>query len=84
MLKRIRPLNEKFAKLVDYRTYRLLRRSQTYNLRVARKTARCQKKLNAQMKGHFFSETDPISALNFLQRFRTACSHNELTEEAAL
>ncbi|CAN8074214.1 unnamed protein product [Agarophyton chilense] len=82
--RRIKPLNELFTKVVEYRTYRLNDRSRKYKSKVARGIARYQKKFNVQMKEHSFSGADAISFLNFLQRFKTACNHNGLSERAAL
>ena len=80
----IKPLNDLFSKAVDYRTYRLERRSSRYDAGTARRVNRYRKKLDVQMKTHTFSGQDPIAVLGFLARFKMACDHNGLTEGAAL
>ena len=80
----IKPLNELFTKAVNYKTYRLARRSAQYNSEVARHISRIRKKLDVQMKSHTFSGQDPIAILGFLARFKRVCDHNGVSQGAAV
>ena len=80
----IRPLNDLFTKAVNYKTYRLDRRSARYDSSVAWRVNRYRKKLDVQMKTHTFSGQDPIAVLGFLARFKMACDHNGISEGAAV
>ena len=83
-LRRIRPLNDLFEKVRDYRRYRLHNRSGRYNAKVAITVSRAGKRMALQMKGVTFSGDDPIAVLNFLSRFTAACNQNGMHEGAAL
>ena len=80
----IRPINNLFTKAVNYKTYRLERRSARYDSTVARHINRYRKKLDVQMRSHTFSGQDPIAVLGFLARLKMACDHNGITEGAAV
>ena len=79
-----KPLNDLFAKAVNYKTYRLERRSSRYDKRVARRIGRLQKRLDVQMKPHTFSCQERIAILGFLARFQTACDETRDTEGEAV
>ena len=58
---RIRPLNDLFKKVMDYRRRRLHNRSGRYNAKVASTVSKAGKRMNLQMKGVTFSGDDPIA-----------------------
>lgn len=76
-------MNDLLKKAVDYSFSCLLKKTTPYDSMVAKYIGRYRKKLGIQIKGHPFSESDPIAILGFLQRFETACDHNVVTKEAA-
>ena len=79
-----RPLNDLSTKAVNYKTYRLERRSVRYDSTIARHINCYRKNLDVKMRSHTFSGQDPIAVLGFLARLKMACDHNGITEGAAL
>lgn len=80
----IKPLNALFTKAVNYKAYRMERRSTRYNSEIALRISRIRKKLDVQMKSHTFSGQDPIAVLGFLARCKMACNHNGVSQGAAV
>ena len=83
-LRKIRPLNDLFRRVMDFRKYRLKNRSGRYDPKIAKTVTKVGKLMSLQMKGASFSGDDPITVLRFLSRFRGACDQNGLHEGAAL
>ena len=83
-VKIIRPVNELFRRALDYRTYRLINRSQVYDGSVARRISKLASRLEVQMKTNTFDSRDPVSVLSFLSVFRSACDSNGISEGAAM
>lgn len=83
-LKLIGPLNDLFAKAVDYRNCRLANRSARYGSSVVSIIHRTRKKLHVQMKTDPFSRQYSIAVIKLLARIRTVCSHKGVSEEASV
>lgn len=82
-LTEFKPLNELFRKAVSYKTYRLKNRDGQVNMDTVR-IDKLHRKLKVQMGSFTFDGSDPISVLGFLERFKTACNHNHVHEDAAI
>lgn len=80
----IRPVLDSFREALDYRTYRLRKRSQHFNGHVASNVAKFVKRLRSQLKETEFDESDPISVLAFLKEFRDACDSIGVHEGVAM
>ena len=79
----LKPTNFLYAELVDYRYYRLMDRSQTYDATVAKKIGRKAKSMQSQLLKRFKAK-DPIMVLDFLDKFKLSCDHNGVHEGMAL
>ena len=73
----------RFRKALDYRYYRLNRRSSRYDGQVASRVARLTRQLEASFKMRF-SGADPIAVIQFLHSFVDAANTNGVREGAAL
>ena len=82
-LTEFKPLNELFRKAVSYKTYRLRNRNGSVDMDTIR-IDKLHRKLKVQMGSNTFDGSDPISVLGFLERFKTACNHNFVHEDAAI
>ena len=80
----IRPTREIFAKAVNYKSYRLQNRTDTYTSATSSRVTKLEKKLKIQMGSHTFSGKDPITVLAFLARFRDACDKNDVAAGIAV
>lgn len=70
----IKHVNKLFADAVDYRNYRLIKKSTRYEDDVANKLNKMTKKTAVQMKDRTVSAKDPVSIIAFLQNFKAACN----------
>lgn len=57
---------------LDYSTYKLRKKYQHYDRRIAQKVSEYQKRLKRQLKETEIDESDPVSILAFLKEFRDA------------
>lgn len=73
MLKVIETVNDLFQKLVEYHTYRLIKKLARYNDNVAHELHRMAKKTVIQMKNGTFSGQDLMSVVAFLQDCKSPC-----------
>lgn len=73
----------RFCKALDYRYYRLHKRSNQYDAHVAAKIARLTRQMEASFKLRF-DGSDSLSILQFLQSFTEAANSNGVREGAAL
>jgi len=78
------PMDPRFAKVLHFETYRLMKRAQTYNSRVARKIADYVRQISVSMREMKFDGLDPLSVFQFLSSLRNALDQNGLHEGAAL
>jgi len=83
-LRPIQPTNELFTDAVNYQTYRLTNRSKRYNSSVSKRISKMQKGMNVQLQSQKFDGTDPVTVINFLDAFQTACDTNGIHEGAAM
>lgn len=80
----VEPLNDIIAKMVDYRSYWLMSKGACHDYSVASKIYPLRKQLDVQLKSRACSGQYPIAELNFLARFKTACSHKGVSEGVAV
>jgi hypothetical protein len=73
----------RFRKALDYRYYRLNRRSSRYDGQIASRIARLTRQMEASFKMRF-SGADPIAVIQFLHSFVDAANTNGVREGAAL
>lgn len=64
--------NPLFTHALDYRTYYLMNRYQTYHDRIAQHTSRMQNRLQIQVRDHVLDASEHTSILSFLKTFKTA------------
>lgn len=77
-------VNARFAAPVDYRNYRLLKKSSGSDDDVAQKLHKMSKKIVVQMKYCTIFGKDPISLINFRQEFKAACDEYEVHKGSAM
>lgn len=65
----IKPVNKLFADAVDYRNYRLIKKSALYDDDGANELSKMIKKTVVQMKDQTFNAKDPASIIAFLHDF---------------
>lgn len=82
-LKVLQLMRESFAKAVYYRTYRLKKRFQWNNSKIAWKVAKLLMNLRSQLKKTDFDEMAPISILAFTKEFSNACDSINICEGVA-
>ena len=75
--------DSRFAPSLDYRYYRLIKRSEHYTAQTAAKVARWTRQIEASFKLRF-SGADPLAILQFLGAFVDAANANGIREGAAL
>ena len=73
----------RFRRVLDYRYYRLHKRSDRYDANDARRVSKWTRQLEASLKLRF-DGTDPLSILQFLSSFVEAANTNGIREGAAL
>lgn len=76
------PYSEPLTFAMEFRTYRLCDRSDSYYQVVSKRIGRYQKCVNLQMKSMTFDGKDSIALLNFLAMFQTAFDFNGIHEGA--
>lgn len=80
----IRPTLEIFRNAVNYKSYRLIKRSANYQDSGHSRIARLERKMKVQMGEHRFNGSDPITILDFLDRFRETCDKHSVSEGLAM
>ena len=75
--------DSRFAAVLDYRYYRLIKRSDHYTAQTASRMARWTRQIEASFKLRF-SGADPLAILQFLGAFVDATNANGIREGAAL
>lgn len=80
----LKPLNERFTKVLSYRTYRLRKRDSRYDDEVAQGLSKTARQLKHVMTVPIFTGEDPIAVLAFLKNFKFACDETGVAEGAAL
>ena len=83
-LRPIRPTNHLYDVLLNYRMYRLKRKSSTRSGRETGKVKDHVRRMATTLSGLEFSGKDPILVLNFLSRFVEECDVLEMKESQAL
>lgn len=83
-LKVLRPMQDFFAKEVDYRTYRLMNTPQQFDSKNASRISKLVKKMRSRLKETDFNAIDPILILACLTEFRDACDNIGTHEGAAM
>lgn len=82
-LRALRPTNHLYDVLLDYRVYRLKRKSSSRSGRETGKVKDHIRRLATAMNGMTFDGSDPISVLGFLARFVEECDILEMKESRA-
>lgn len=80
----IRPVNDMYRKVADYRTYRLLNASSRYEKMTAKSIGKLLKNIRVQMRNLIFNGRDLISILSFLEKFKFAYEAKDVHESAAM
>ena len=80
----IRPTLREFRKALDFRNYKLVKRSQTYSRKDAERIPRWKRRMATEMEDHKFDGNDKIRVLSFLVAFRSACDTMGIHEGAAV
>jgi len=77
--------DDRFAGVLDYRSYRLRSRHSTYEASQARKMGRTAKKLKFFFGGTpMFNGKEPLKVFSWLRKFVKACDDNEVSEGMVL
>jgi hypothetical protein len=76
-------LDPRFRRILDYRYYRLHKRSSRYDAEVAGRVAKWTRQLEASLKLRF-DGSDPLAVLQFLHSFVEAANTNGIKEGAAV
>lgn len=79
----IQPLKDLFIKAIDFWTSKLRKKNSEYNIEVANRINKHDKKLSYQMGKTRFSVDDTIVVVDFLQSFKVVCDQNGFPEGAA-
>jgi hypothetical protein len=72
----------RFRRILDYRYYRLYRRSDRYDSHIASKVSRWTRQMEASFKLRF-DGSDPLAVLQFMNAFVEAANTNGIRESAA-
>ena len=73
----------RFRRILDYRYYRLYKRSDRYDSHIASKVSRWTRQMEASFKLRF-DGSDPLAVLQFINGFVEAANTNGIRESAAL
>ena len=77
--------DDRFGHVLDYRTYRLANRKQTYGPKQARKMGRLAKSMAHSFGGYPpFSGKEALKIFSWLRKFKKACDDNGVSEGMAL
>ena len=82
-LQEIVPLNDSFARVLSYRTYRLRNMDQSYNGETAGEISKLARRVRHGMPSGKFNGEDEIAVLCFLKSFKNACNDTDISEGAA-
>ena len=80
----IKPNISAYDELVDYRTYRLMDRSDIFNSDAAKRISKTARRIQAADKTLKFSGKKPLRILEFLWKFKFACDTNGVHEGMAI
>lgn len=78
----LQTVEKNYATASDSRTYRQANKSRKYEEYVPSYIAKLIKKVQSQMKAHFFDSKDSISIVGFLDTFKLPCDANRIQEGA--
>lgn len=77
--------DDRYTRVLDYRTYRLANRKQTYGPKQARKMGRLAKSMAHSFGGYPpFSGKEALKVFSWLRKFKKACDDNGVSEGMAL
>jgi len=77
--------DDRFAGVLDYRSYRLRNRHSTYGASQARKMGRTAKNMKFSFGGTpMFNGKEPLKVLSWLRKFVKACDDNDVSEGMGL
>jgi len=77
--------DDRFAGVLDYRSYRLRNRHSTYGAWQARKMGRTDKNMKFSFGGTpLFNGKEPLKVFSWLRKFVKACNDNEVSEGMGL
>lgn len=79
----ISPLNALIAHAVDHPKYKSVSNKKNHQ-NLSRPLPRSRKKVVVQMRLHGLSDSDPITMLSFLAKFKDACNHKRVPKSIAL
>lgn len=73
-----------FQNVFDYKTYRLLNKSQTYDGKMVARTGKNTKRMETLIKVYKFDDKVLITISRFIAQFKRARNSNEVSEGKAL
>lgn len=76
----IEPFNDHIADTVDYRNFRLLKKSSFYDDDAAKELHEMAKKIAVKVRDRTISGKDPMSIFAFLQKFKSVCEARGIHE----
>ena len=77
--------DDRFSKVLDYRTYRLLNKKNTYGTREAKKMGRVARNMRHSFSGYpNFSGKDGLKVFTWLRKLVKACNDNGVSEGLSL